>query len=113
MRARVVGQDSLTLRTSAPGPSRRRRCSPGGMRERPNRHAWRACVGQPTVGSNPTPSAHFGHCYLQWTMPRVRPLQLSLGGGVVVGGAVDLVAAGAAGDLDPPPAPPALGESGA
>src|SRR5262249_13795822 len=27
------------------------------MRERPNRHAWRACVGQPTVGSNPTPSA--------------------------------------------------------
>jgi tRNA(adenine34) deaminase len=30
---------------------------PGGMRERPNRHAWKACVGQPTVGSNPTPSA--------------------------------------------------------
>src|SRR5215210_3113291 len=29
----------------------------GGMRERTNRHAWRACVGQPTVGSNPTPSA--------------------------------------------------------
>src|SRR5436190_6580717 len=27
------------------------------MRERPNRHAWKACVGQPTVGSNPTPSA--------------------------------------------------------
>src|SRR5207247_157731 len=31
--------------------------APGGMRERTNRHAWRACVGQPTVGSNPTPSA--------------------------------------------------------
>src|SRR5690348_18475643 len=27
------------------------------MRERTNRHAWRACVGQLTVGSNPTPSA--------------------------------------------------------
>src|SRR5947209_15228463 len=27
------------------------------MRERPNRHAWRACVAQATVGSNPTPSA--------------------------------------------------------
>ena len=32
----------------------------GGMRERPNRHAWKACVGQPTVGSNPTPSATAG-----------------------------------------------------
>src|SRR6476619_4801204 len=31
--------------------------NPGGVRERPNRHAWKACVGQPTVGSNPTPSA--------------------------------------------------------
>ena len=29
----------------------------GGVRERPNRHAWKACVGQLTVGSNPTPSA--------------------------------------------------------
>src|SRR5947209_13025721 len=27
------------------------------MRERPNRHAWRACVPSGTVGSNPTPSA--------------------------------------------------------
>ena len=35
----------------------RRARTPGGMRERPNRHAWKACVGQPTVGSNPTPSA--------------------------------------------------------
>jgi hypothetical protein len=30
----------------------------GGVRERPNRHAWKACVGQLTVGSNPTPSAN-------------------------------------------------------
>ena len=30
----------------------------GGVRERLNRHAWRACVLQKgTVGSNPTPSA--------------------------------------------------------
>ena len=27
------------------------------MRERPNRHDWKSCVGQPTVGSNPTLSA--------------------------------------------------------
>ena len=27
------------------------------MRERPNRHAWKACEGKPSVGSNPTPSA--------------------------------------------------------
>lgn len=27
------------------------------MRERPNRHAWKACVAQVTVGSNPTLSA--------------------------------------------------------
>jgi hypothetical protein len=30
---------------------------PGGVRERPNRHDWKSCVGQPTVGSNPTLSA--------------------------------------------------------
>ncbi len=29
----------------------------GGVRERPNRHDWKSCVGQPTVGSNPTSSA--------------------------------------------------------
>jgi hypothetical protein len=29
----------------------------GEMRERPNRHAWKACVGQPTMGSNPILSA--------------------------------------------------------
>ena len=27
------------------------------MRERPNRHAWKACEAQASVGSNPTPSA--------------------------------------------------------
>ena len=30
---------------------------PGGVRERPNRHAWKACEVQASVGSNPTPSA--------------------------------------------------------
>src|SRR5262249_27591659 len=37
----------------------------GGMRERPNRHAWKACVGQLTVGSSPTPSARVSpRCHL-------------------------------------------------
>ena len=31
--------------------------SAGGLRERPNRHAWKACVGRLTEGSNPSPSA--------------------------------------------------------
>ena len=30
----------------------------GGVRERPNRHDWKSCVGKLTVGSNPTASAH-------------------------------------------------------
>ncbi len=34
-----------------------RRGAPGGVRERPNRHAWKACEGRPSVGSNPTSSA--------------------------------------------------------
>ena len=34
-----------------------RRWPPGGVRERPNRHDWKSCVGRPTVGSNPTASA--------------------------------------------------------
>ncbi len=29
----------------------------GGVRERPNRHDWKSCVGKLTVGSNPTASA--------------------------------------------------------
>src|SRR5438128_7553598 len=43
----------------------------GGMRERPNRHAWKACVGQLTVGSNPTPSAEAAR-----TLPGVDRVQL-------------------------------------
>ena len=31
--------------------------TPGGVRERPNRHAWKACEWQHSVGSNPTLSA--------------------------------------------------------
>ena len=31
--------------------------SSGGVRERPNRHAWKACEAQVSVGSNPTSSA--------------------------------------------------------
>ena len=31
------------------------------MRERPNRHAWKACEVQASVGSNPTPSAMISH----------------------------------------------------
>ena len=38
---------SLLLRTG----------SSGGVRERPNRHDWKSCVGKLTVGSNPTSSA--------------------------------------------------------
>ncbi len=40
-------------------PRERSNTIPGGVRERPNRHAWKACEGQPSVGSNPTPSAIF------------------------------------------------------
>ena len=41
--------------------------APGGVRERPNRHAWKACVGQPTVGSNPTPSATCPSTFMYWS----------------------------------------------
>ena len=40
-----------------PPPAGANGAMPGGVRERPNRHAWKACVGKLTVGSNPTPSA--------------------------------------------------------
>ncbi len=48
-----------------PGPSVRGRFTlacldAGGVRERPNRHDWKSCVGKLTVGSNPTLSARFG-----------------------------------------------------
>ncbi len=42
------------------------------MRERPNRHAWKACEGKPSEGSNPSPSARGHH----------RAAQLSLSGRV-------------------------------
>ncbi len=46
----------------------------GGMRERTNRHAWRACVGQPTVGSNPTPSAASGEPFAHSGPSQVPPV---------------------------------------
>lgn len=44
---------------SAPLGGRRKQSprAPGEMAERSKAHAWKACVGQPTVGSNPTLSA--------------------------------------------------------
>ena len=42
---------------SAPRSQLRWRPAPGGVRERPNRHDWKSCVGKLTVGSNPTASA--------------------------------------------------------
>jgi hypothetical protein len=53
----AVGYPSSTRAKPSRRPAHRH---PGGMRERPNRHAWKACVGRPTVGSNPTPSADPG-----------------------------------------------------
>ena len=41
------------------GPSALPSGRPGGLPERPNGHAWKACEVQASVGSNPTPSA--GH----------------------------------------------------
>src|SRR2546426_543915 len=72
------------------------------MRERPNRHAWKACVGQLTVGSNPTPSAETAR-----TLPGVDRVRLDelmgaalerarLGAGAVVAARRGLVAFGAA-----------------
>ena len=47
-------------RSSLSGPRTARdpgRARHGGVRERPNRHDWKSCVGKLTVGSNPTASA--------------------------------------------------------
>jgi hypothetical protein len=41
----------------------------GGVRERPNRHDWKSCVGKLTVGSNPTASA-------TWALTRLLPRHL-------------------------------------
>ena len=51
-----------TVRLMSVVPERSRSTAPvrsmeGGMRERPNRHAWKACVGKLTLGSNPSLSA--------------------------------------------------------
>ena len=51
-----------TVRLMSVVPERSRATAPvrsmeGGMRERPNRHAWKACVGKLTLGSNPSLSA--------------------------------------------------------
>ena len=51
--------------------------SSGGVRERPNRHDWKSCVGKLTVGSNPTSSAVRGRrrggrtpaCRLPYRLP--------------------------------------------
>ncbi len=43
--------------TGSPAVVSLTRLQHGGVRERPNRHDWKSCVGQPTVGSNPTSSA--------------------------------------------------------
>src|SRR4029079_2277977 len=53
----------------------------GGVRERPNRHAWKACVGQLTVGSNPSPSATSSRQRLGAVASgcRARPSDLAVG----------------------------------
>ena len=48
---------------SAP-PALSRGHTSGGVRERPNRHDWKSCVGKLTVGSNPTASA-------TWALTRI------------------------------------------
>jgi hypothetical protein len=44
-------------RSSVAGEARLACLHAGGVRERPNRHDWKSCVGKLTVGSNPTLSA--------------------------------------------------------
>ncbi len=55
--------------------------APGGVRERPNRHDWKSCVGKLTVGSNPTASA-------TWTLTRPLPRCLAHSGTTPVGAAL-------------------------
>jgi hypothetical protein len=63
---RCVGPDRRARHQAAgvPGPAcgwfRLACLNAGGVRERPNRHDWKSCVGKLTVGSNPTLSARFG-----------------------------------------------------
>ncbi len=53
-------------------PHAERPSDSGEMAERSKAHAWKACVGQPTVGSNPTLSARFA----RWSSEMIRTLTL-------------------------------------
>ena len=59
----------------------------GGVRERPNRHAWKACEAQVSVGSNPTSSA-MGISYEQAMQVALQQAQLASESGDVPVGAV-------------------------
>ena len=59
----------------------------GGVRERPNRHAWKACEAQVSVGSNPTSSA-MGISYEQAMQVALQQAQLASDSGDVPVGAV-------------------------
>jgi hypothetical protein len=48
----------------------------GGVRERPNRHDWKSCVGKLTVGSNPTASATWALTRNISDRPRNRPSRM-------------------------------------
>ena len=66
----------------------KRRCFDlGGVRERPNRHAWKACEAQVSVGSNPTSSA-MGISHEQAMQVALQQAQLASDSGDVPVGAV-------------------------
>ena len=66
----------------------KRRCLHlGGVRERPNRHAWKACEAQVSVGSNPTSSA-MGISHEQAMQVALQQAQLASESGDVPVGAV-------------------------
>ena len=68
----------------------KRRCFDlGGVRERPNRHAWKACEAQVSVGSNPTSSA-MSISYEQAMQVALQQAQLASNSGDVPVGAVVL-----------------------
>ena len=67
--------------------NKRRCCELGGVRERPNRHAWKACEAQVSVGSNPTSSA-MGISHDQAMQVALQQAQLASDSGDVPVGAV-------------------------
>ena len=67
--------------------NKRRCCELGGVRERPNRHAWKACEAQVSVGSNPTSSA-MSISYEQAMQVALQQAQLAGDSGDVPVGAV-------------------------